>query len=300
MDDQKMFGLLEQLAADVFSRGLVGLADELVTADVELETPLISIHGLSDFKRYVSELRSKKKDFTASITAPEAIGRDIIATLTFSGTLVRDTAGVKAASQPFSVAGRISATVREGRIARLNVGYLLNEWLRQVQSDSSAAADVTNSYSIQQTSPTAAGSTTADLTEDEKLTLFRTMADTILVRGIHGAAVDLCTDDFVYESPLTHLVGVDVCNRYMRDIREAWQDIKLELSAEQVEGREVSADFSLNAIHSKVFYGVEATFKRFTLRGTIKGRIRGNKVSRVRVSYFLNEWLRQVGAEQQQ
>lgn len=297
MDDQKMFGLLERLASDVLSRGLLTLADELVTPDIELESPLVSLRGLADFKNFIIDLRARKPDFTVKVTSPEVIGRDLIATMSFADKVAVDAAPAPApgTGKFFSVSGRVAATIRDHRICRLNVGYLVDEWLRQIQSIAADDADVTRSITL----PPATGATASDeLSDDEKIERFRTMTDLIFVRGLHGAAADLLTEDFVYESPLTHLVGVDVCNRYIRDVREAWQDLKLDLFDIVVNGRDVAASFNLDALHARTFYGVDATFKRFTLRGTVKVRLRGDRISRVRVIYFLNEWLRQVGAEQ--
>jgi hypothetical protein len=282
------------------TRGLTGVADHIITPDIELETPQVSLHGADEFKRYVSELRAQKRDFTVALSAPEAIGRDLVATLTFSGQVVRESAEMMPQGQPFSVVGRISATVRDERISRLNLGYLVDEWLFQIQPEARVESRPTRSWRPPGSAlPQPSSAPATELTHAEKIERLRTLSEMVLVRGIHGAAPDLLTEDFVYESPLTHLVGVEVCNRYIRDIREAWQDLQLTLSDEQVQGREVSANFSLNALHAKMFYGVDATFKRFTLRGTVKARLRGDRISRVHVSYFLNEWLRQVGAEQQ-
>ncbi|MBI5060232.1 ester cyclase [candidate division KSB1 bacterium] len=127
--------LLQRLADEMFSRGNMGIADEITTEDMIYESPTVYCSGREECKRYIATLRTVWSGLIVDVRDVRVEGNEVSAGMTFSGLHVRDFLGVPASNKPFAVSGNVVAELNGNRICRVDVTYLINDFFRQVDGD---------------------------------------------------------------------------------------------------------------------------------------------------------------------
>ena len=135
LTSEQKANLLRRLADEVYSQGKLGIADEITTEDMVYESPTVYCSGREECKRHMATLRSVWSGLVVDVMDLKVEGDEVSARLTFSGLHVRDFLGVPASNKPFAVSGNVVAEVREDRVCRVDVTYLINDFFRQVDGD---------------------------------------------------------------------------------------------------------------------------------------------------------------------
>ena len=134
---------------------------------------------------------------------------------------------------------------------------------------------------------------------EQKKSLIRRYYDEVWSKGNLALVDELMTSDYVNDDPATpgrRIQGREAFKQLVKTLRGAFQEMKMTIRAQHVDGDVVVTEWSAHAFHRGVLNGLPPTGKEGTTTGVTVSTLVGDRISEDRAIWDLFGLLRQVGA----
>jgi steroid delta-isomerase-like uncharacterized protein len=119
--------LVRRWFEELFNRGKLAVADEILAADVDYRGPPSltpqAVSGPDDIKEYVQVYQNAFPDLQYTVDTVTAVGDRVLVEWTATGTHRSDLFGIESTGEVFTVDGIDVFTVEEGRITAVHAQW---------------------------------------------------------------------------------------------------------------------------------------------------------------------------------